>query len=132
MPPKRYLRCRLQEPHHRSARTFVQHRLTRRSLESDGFLAIGGSNLPRSGELRGCLNAHEDALDISFICGRSDLAGADEYQPQHRPDQEECGPKGSVFAGEGASCDYRGDASRVEQSDQEKRHARRRYRGERE
>ena len=31
-----------------------------------------------------------------------------------------------------ASCDYRGDASRVEQPDQEQRYARGRYRGERE
>ena len=58
----------------------------------DGFHAVGGSNLPRSGELRGCLNAQDDALDMYFTCGLSDATGADEYQPQRRPKQEEYGP----------------------------------------
>jgi hypothetical protein len=119
VPQKRHLRCRLREPHDRSARTFVQRRLTKRSPERDGFHAVGGSNLPRSGKLRGCLNAKDDALEMYFTCGLSDATGADEYQPQRRPKQEECGPQDCAFAGEDASCDYRGDASCVEQADQE-------------
>ena len=55
--------------------------MTKGSLEKDGFHAVGGSNLPRSGKLRGCLNAQDDALDIYFPCGLSDATGADEYEP---------------------------------------------------
>src|ERR671911_292619 len=62
----------------------------------------------------------------------SDATGGDEYQPEHRPAQKECGPQELVFAGEDAFGDYRGDASCVEQTDEEKRYAWRRYRRERE
>ena len=122
MPQEAHLRCRLWEPHDRFAITFVQRRRTKRSLEKDGFHAVGVSNLPRSGKLRGCLNAKEDALDMYFTCGLSYANGADEGQPKHRPKQEECGPQVCAFAGEDASCDYRGDAPCVEQADEEQRY----------
>jgi hypothetical protein len=35
MPQEAHLRCCLQEPHGRSARAFVQRRLTKRSLEGE-------------------------------------------------------------------------------------------------
>jgi hypothetical protein len=55
-------------------------------LEEDGLHAVGGSNLPRSGKLGDYLNAQDGALEMYFICGLSDLTGADEYQPEGGPD----------------------------------------------
>jgi hypothetical protein len=54
--------------------------------ENDALHAVGGSNLPRAGKLRGCLNAQDDALDMYFTCGLSDLTGGDQDQPERRPD----------------------------------------------
>src|SRR5687767_11817426 len=70
----------------------------------DGFHAVGGSNLPRSGKLRGCLNAQDDALHMYFTCGLSDATGGDEDEPERRPEKENCGPQGSVLTGESSSC----------------------------
>jgi hypothetical protein len=80
--------------------------LDKEEPRTEGLHAGDGSNLPRSGKLRGWLKAQDDALDMYFMCGPSDATGADEYQPQRRPEQEERGPQGLVFGGEDAFGDY--------------------------
>src|SRR3712207_6415374 len=61
-----------------------------------------------------------------------EATGADEREPQRRPEYENGGPQRPALFGEHALCDGGGDAAQVEEPDQEGCDPRRRYGGERE